>query len=188
MATGIFAKQSPLQISLFMKSSGIAVILIVIFPFLQAKAQDTYPNYDTTSAGLNDIQHVINETLPDIEHLLQGKRTFRPFASVLLANDSIATIDAAASIKNGYTEEELKEELSIGALKGLYKVVAIFYQTLIIDPTDGKEKNAVVVFAEHTDDDFAYLFYYPFIISPGKKEVIFEDSFGDFAPQVMFKP
>lgn len=163
----------------------ISLVFIFLAVFANAKAQN-YPEYDTASPELNDIQQVINETLPDIELKLKQKGTFKPFATVILANDSIADIAITDTTKKTYTADDLKEELSIGALKGLYKVVVIFSIETVSDP-NGEQKKSVAVFAEHTNDDFAYLFYYPFAIT-AKKEVIFEDSFGDFAPQVMFKP
>lgn len=168
---------------------GLALFLLTFYCCLQqaAAARKGYPDYDTTAQELKDIQRVVNETLPDVEALLKKTGSFKPFAVVILANDSLAEIAVKDTAKTGYTEEDLKEELSIGALKGMYKVVAIFYPSQVTDPATGKVSKAVALFAEHTDDDFAYLFYYPYKISPGKG-VIFGDSFGDFAPQVMFKP
>jgi len=145
-----------------------------------------YPAYDTAAEELGDIQRVIDATLPDIETMLKKKGTFRPFATVILLNDSIADIDVKDSAKS-YTEDDLKEELSIDALKGAYKAIVIFSAGRTTDPSDGKETKAITVFAEHTNDDFAYLFYYPYTIT-ARREVIFGESFGDFAPQVMFKP
>ena len=165
----------------------ISLILIFLAVFTKAEAQNNYPEYDTASPELEDVQRVINASLPDIEVLLKQKGTFKPFASVILANDSIADIAVADTAKKTYTADDLKEELSIGALKGLYKVVVIFSIETVSDPDNGKQKKSVAVFAEHTNDDFAYLFYYPYSIT-AKKEVVFGDSFGDFAPQVMFKP
>ncbi len=166
----------------------ICISLLLLFAFTKLGAQENnYPEYDTTSTELNDIQRIIDATLPDIETMLRQKGTFTPFASVILANDSLADIAVGAPSKSAPSADELKEELSIGALKGLYKVVVIFSVEKITDPANGKEKKAVAVFAEHTNDDFAYLFYYPYTTGP-KKEVIFGESFGDFAPQVMFKP
>jgi hypothetical protein len=164
----------------------ISLVFIFLAVFTKAKAQNNYPEYDTASPELNDIQQVISETLPDIELMLKQKGTFKPFATVILANDSIADIAIADTAKKIHTAAELKEELSINALKGLYKVVVIFSIETVPDP-NGDRKKSIAVFAEHTNDDFAYLFYYPYSIA-AKKEVIFEDSFGDFAPQVMFKP
>lgn len=164
----------------------LSLVFVFLVVFTQSKAQNTYPEYDTASPELNDIQRVINETLPDIEMMLKQRATFLPFASVILANDSIADITITDTGKT-YTVDDLKEELSIGALKGLYKVVVIFSIEMVSVPGNGKQKKSVAVFAEHTNDDFAYLFYYPYTITP-KKEVVFDDSFGDFAPQVMFKP
>jgi chlorite dismutase len=164
----------------------ISLVFIFLAVFTKAKAQNNYPEYDTASPELNDIQQVISETLSDIELMLKQKGTFKPFATVILTNDSVADIAIADTAKKIYTAAELKEELSINALKGLYKVVVIFSIETVPDP-NGERKKSVAVFAEHTNDDFAYLFYYPYSIT-AKKEVIFEDSFGDFAPQVMFKP
>ncbi len=168
---------------------GLALFFLAFYCCLQqaAAAPKTYQEYDTTAQELKDIQRVVDETLPDIEALLKKNGTFKPFAVVILANDSLAEIAVNDTAKAGYTEDDLKEELSIGALKGLYKVVAIFYVSQVTDPATGKPSKAVALFAEHTNDDFAYLFYYPYKISP-RKEVIFGNSFGDFAPQVMFKP
>lgn len=163
----------------------ISLVFIFLAVFAKANAQN-YPEYDTASPELNDIQQVINETLPDIELVLKQKGTFKPFATAILANDSIADIAITDTAKKTYTADDLKEELSIGALRGLYKVVVIFSIETVSDP-NGERKKSIAVFAEHTNDDFAYLFYYPYSIT-SKKEVIFEDSFGDFAPQVMFKP
>lgn len=163
--------------------------LFIFFSYSPGYAQTagTYPAYDTTAQELADIQRLIDATLPDVEAVLKKKGSFKPFATVILANDSIAEIDVKDSTKAGYTEDDLKEELSIGALKGTYKVVAIFYIRETSDPGTGKNTKAVAVFAEHTNDDFAYLFFYPYKIT-ARKELIFGDSFGDFAPQVMFKP
>lgn len=161
-------------------------ITIILFVFAQKTTAQNYPAYDTASEELIDIQRLVNNTLPDIEAMLVAKRAFKPFASVILANDSIADIEVAKT-KADYSEDDLKEELSIGALKGEYKVVAIFSDTHITDPETGKDTKAVAVFAEHTNDDFAYLFYYPYTRN-ARREVVFGNSFGDFAPQVMFKP
>jgi hypothetical protein len=169
-----------------MKLKVIPFFLLFLVFLNPAKAQNNYPEYDTASPELEDVQRVINASLPDIEVQLKQKCTFKPFASIILANDSIADIAVADTAKKTYTADDLKEELSIGALKGLYKVVVIFSIETVSDP-DGKQKKSVAVFAEHTNDDFAYLFYYPYSIT-AKKEVVFGDSFGDFAPQVMFKP
>ncbi|WP_162903347.1 hypothetical protein [Taibaiella koreensis] len=164
-----------------------AALLLLLFSPAALHAQEPqYPAYDTTAEELADIQRVIDATLPDVEAMLKKKGSFLPFATVILANDSIADIAVKDSAK-AYTADDLKEELSIDALKGAYKAVVIFSAGRINDPSDGKETKAVLVFAEHTNDDFAYLFYYPYKIT-ARKEVIFGESFGDFAPQVMFKP
>lgn len=170
-----------------MRSKGLVLFFLIFCCSLQKVAAKGYQDYDTASEELADIQRAIESALPDIETALKTKGSFKPFAVVVLANDSIAEIEVTDSVKTTYTEDDLKEELSIDALNGVYKVVAIFYLSPATDPATGKTAKTVAVFAEHTNDDFAYLFYYPYKIGPGK-EVIFGDSFGDLAPQVMFKP
>jgi hypothetical protein len=171
-----------------MRFTGIVLSLVLLCCSVPQAAAHTggYQDFDTASEELADMQRVIEAAMPDIESLLKTNSSFKPFAVTILANDSIAEIEVKDSTGKGYTEDDLKEELSIGALKGDYKVVAIFYMSQVADPATGKMVKAVAVFAEHHHDDFAYLFYYPYTLS-AKKEVIFGDSFGDLAPQVMYK-
>jgi len=166
----------------------ITFILLLLACGITSRAQGNgYPEYDTASPGLLDIQRVIDASLPDVEAMLKKKNSFLPFATVILANDSLADISIKDSTKTVYTADDLKEELSIGALKGLYKAVVIFSVDEVPDPVNEKPKKAIAVFAEHTDDDFAYLFYYPYAIN-AKRQITFSEPFGDFAQQVMFKP
>lgn len=171
-----------------MKKILFLIVLLAGLGLQPVSAQENnYPAYDTNAPELIEIQDVIAETLPDAESMLAKGGTFKPFASVILANDSLASIQVTSAIRLDYTVDDLKEQLSIDALRGRYKVVVLFYLTKVPDPVTGKEILAVGVFAEHTNDDFAYLFYYPYKIDAQKK-VQFGESFGDFAPQVMFKP
>lgn len=149
--------------------------------------------FDPYAPEVTDIQNLIVETFPEIEDALKYKDSLTPFAAVITATDSIGIIDISLK-KNAIVERTtpalvagLKEELNIPALKGEYKIIAIFYKTLVTDPETLTETDAIAVFAEHTNDDFAYLFYYPYRLSK-EKEMIYGNSFGDFAPQEMFKP
>src|SRR5690349_16626671 len=117
----------------------ILLLFICNFNYTQLSAQN-YPEYDTASPELTDIQRVIDATLPDIEIMLKQKGTFAPFASVILANDSLADIALKDPSKKAPTADELKEDLSINALKGLYKVVVIFSAEKVRDPAGGKEE------------------------------------------------
>lgn len=164
------------------------VLFSVIPPTLHAQTPDTDPSaFQTESEELIAIQRLINETFPAVESLLQAKRTFGPLAAVIMADDSLGVADVSLKSDTGNRVAAMQEALSIGALKGEYKAVAIFYDTTIADPGTGAMIKVVAVFAEHTNDDFAYLFYYPYRFN-AKKEVEFGPSFGDFAPQVMYKP
>ena len=186
--------------SVILMSFNLAVpnkILILFFLMLslsfnlQAQTPDTDPAaFQTESEELVAVQRLINETFPSIEALLKKDKTFAPVAAVIMADDSLGTVDVTsdkAAPDTGNKVAAIQEALSIGALKGEYKAVAIFYDTTIADPNTGAMIKVVAVFAEHTNDDFAYLFYYPYRFT-ARKDVEFGPSFGDFARQVMYKP
>lgn len=165
--------------------------LIFLLPF-QLQAQAPLPaNFEPESEEMTAIQRLIDETFPAIEILIKKGDFFDPLATVLFADDSTGVVEITAgmshlpdSVKKA---DALKEALSIGALKGEYKAVAVFYDTIVPAPNTGIPTPAIAVFAEHTNDDFAYLFYFPYHFKKGKS-VEFENSFGDYAPQVMYKP
>lgn len=165
------------------------VLLILVLPAVHAQTPDTDPAaFQTESEELVAVQRLINETFPAVEALLKTKKTFAPIAAVIMADDSLGQVDVSkGTADTGNRVAAIQEALSIGALKGAYKAVAIFYDTTIADPNTGAMIKVVAVFAEHTNDDFAYLFYYPYRFN-ARKEIEFGPSFGDFAPQVMYKP
>ena len=102
-----------------MRLKGIALLIVFFCCGLQQAAArpGSYQDLDTASQELADIQRVIEAALPDIEASLKTNSSFKPFAMTIMANDSIAEIEVRDSTGKGYTEDDLKEELSIGALK-----------------------------------------------------------------------
>lgn len=170
-----------------MKHIYLLLFLLSCLARMPAHAQEhTYPEYDTASPELRDIQRLVANTLPGIETMLARHGTFMPFAAVVLDNGDEGEIHVTSGIRLDYTVDDLKEQLTIDALKGKYRLIVLFYVSQVPDPATGKEVTAVGVFAEHSNDDFAYQFYYPYKIDLRKK-VAFGASFGDFAEQVMFR-
>jgi len=115
------------------------------------------------------------------------KGSFKPFAVVILANDSIAEIRAGKDQKDTFNMKDLEEELSIDALNGIYKVVSIFYMAKSTNNLLEPDTKVVAIHSEHTEDDFAYHFEYPYS-KPTPKTVIFTEPLANFEEQVMFKP
>lgn len=162
-------------------------LLLFSFASCKAKAQDVvYPPYDPDAPELLDIQRTIDASMDDVEDSLQKHGTFKTFATAILPNDSIVDIQVKDVTKN-YTVAELEEELSVDALKGNYKVISIFYMYTMPDSAGLKGYKAVAVHAEHTNDDFAYRFEYPFSRS-SKRIITFEAPTANFEEQIMFKP
>jgi len=144
-----------------------------------------YPPYNPDAPELADIQLTVDEGMDTAEDSLKMSGTFRPFAVALTADDSIAVINVGKTPGKSYTAKDLEEELSIDALNGVYKVVSIFYlDSRTYEP--GAHSKAVHIHAEHTNDDFAYHFEYPF--SKTKAEVTFEAPTARYEQQEMYKP
>lgn len=153
----------------------------------QQQQQPTYPPYNPDAPELVDIQRTIDDAMDDIEDSIKLKGSFKPFAVVILANDSIAEIHATKEQKDSFNMQDLEEELSIEALKGNYKVVSIFYLAKSTNNLLEPDTKVVAIHAEHTEDDFAYHFEYPYS-KPTPKSVVFMEPLANFEEQVMFKP
>lgn len=167
----------------------LACILLILLSGLYAKAQQApaYPPYDPDAPELADIQRTIDDAMDDIEDSIKLKGNFKPFAVVILANDSLAEIHAGKEQKDSFSIQDLEEELSIDALKGNYKVVSIFYMTKSTNDLLEPDTKVVAIHAEHTEDDYAYHFEYPYS-KPTPKSVVFMEPLANFEEQIMFKP
>jgi hypothetical protein len=156
----------------------VALCLLLCVPQLAMGQND-----DDDAAQLVDIQRLIDANFPDIEiALIRGKLI--PLAAVIMADNSMGAVEPG-NASRGSGVAELKEALSIGALRGTYKAIAVFSDTLITQPGGG-QVHAIAVHAEHTLDDFAYLFFYPY--ERKGKNIIFQESFGDTVAQEVYKP
>jgi hypothetical protein len=168
----------------------IVLFFFILLVSCHSKAQQpasVYPPYNPDAPELVDIQRTIDDAMDDVEDSLKLKGTFKPFAVVILANDSIAEIHAGKEQKDSFSMQDLEEELSIDALKGNYKVVTIFYPAKSTNNLLEPDTKIVAIHAEHTDDDFAYRFEYPYS-KPTPKTIVFGEPLANFEEQVMFKP
>jgi len=164
------------------------LVLLLSIRHQHCMAQESpYPPYDPDVPEMADIQKIIDASMDDIEDSLKAKGTFLPFATVILQNDSIADIHVAQKNGEAYNVAELEDQLSINALNGTYKVVCIFHLDASDDPAATSDSKIVKVHAEHTNDDFAYRFEFPFTKNT-KRQIVFGETAVDFEPQVMFKP
>lgn len=166
----------------------LLLLLSVLTIALHSHAQEVvYPPYDPDAPELADIQKTIDDAMDDVEDSLKKHGTFQPFAVVLMDNDSIAEIHVKKEAGKTFSVQDLEEELSINALKGVYKVVSIFYLSQSANEVPEKNNHVVTIHAEHSNDDFAYRFEYPYSKTT-KSGVVFEAPTANFEEQVMFKP
>lgn len=163
--------------------------LIVLFFMVQQHCfaqENPYPPYDPDVPEMTDIQRVIDASMDDVEDSLRIRGSFQPFATVILQNDSIADIHVAQKSGEAYSIAELEDQLSVNALNGTYKVVCIFYLEASDDPAATGNSKVVKIHAEHTNDDFAYRFEFPYTRN-AKHQIVFGETAVDFEPQIMFK-
>jgi hypothetical protein len=149
--------------------------------------ENPYPPYDPDVPEMADIQRVIDASMDDIEDSLKIRNDFQPFATVILQNDSIADIHVAQKNGEVFSIAAFEDQLSINALNGTYKVVCIFYLDASNDPAATGNSKIVKIHAEHTNDDFAYRFEFPFTRN-ARRQIVFGETAVDFEPQIMFKP
>lgn len=176
-----------------MKKHGKFLLLLIVIWGVMApgglRAQ-TFEEEDIDK-GLDDIQLLIDATLPMIDSLLTMGQNDYLGITVMMADGSIAEVDVDLPPEAGNDPEArlalVQEELSLGALKGEYRAVALFYDGRAIDAASGTERSAVIVWAEHTSDDFAYRFSYPYW-RDAKGDIEYGEGSGEVMEQIMYKP
>ena len=123
---------------------------------------------------MNDIKRLLNSTMPLVKELLEKYGEFYPLASAIKINDSIAQVGT-----NNGDEKPLSKNLILEIKKALkhkkdtYKTIAIFYDITTVDPDTNVKIDAIAVFVENKNNDFAFTFYYPYTLK--NKKLIFLD-------------
>ena len=125
---------------------------------------------------MNDIERLLDSTFPFVEELLKEHGEFFPLASAVKTNNSIAqvgTYDGDEQPLSNTVIADLKTAFRVK--KDDYKTIAIFYDVRVVDPNTNLKTDAVAVFVETKNDNTAYTFYYPYVLTTDK-DLSFSDA------------
>jgi hypothetical protein len=136
---------------------------------------------------MNDIERLLNSTLPFVESLLKKHGEFFPLASAVETNDSITSVSTYDGDEHPESENviaDLKKVLMDGATKNDYKAIAIFYDVKVIDPNTSQKTDAIAVFVESKSDTTAFTLFYPYTLK--NKELELGKSWKSLAERKVF--
>jgi hypothetical protein len=145
----------------------LSSLLIFVFGLLVSCQQSANKNMihsqQISTSSLNDVQMLIDKTLPFVENLLNEYGEFFPMSSVIRMNDSISFVSTYDGNDRPPSEKVIMDlKKTINKEKEKYKVVAIFYDVKVIDPSTKLKTDAVAILVETKNDINAYTFYYPY--------------------------
>ena len=128
---------------------------------------------------MTDFEILINIFFPFAEEMLRKFGEFRPYAGAINNEGEVVSVGE-------FNYEQLPEtENIISSLKDTlkkdkdhFKVGTIFYDVRTTDNVTGEITDAIAVFVEHKQGDYAYEFFYPYKLHDNEQFSI-NKSFGN---------
>ena len=122
---------------------------------------------------MEEIQNILDKTLPFVESLLKDYGEFYPLASAVNQNGEVEQVLLEEDEENDFPKSasvigELKKELRWK--RDRLKAIAIFYDVTVKE----EQTEAIAVFVEHKEEKQSFTFYYPYKVV--EKEIIFSKS------------
>ena len=116
--------------------------------------------------NMNDIERLLNTTLPFVEDLLKKYGEFYPVAGAVKMDDSISQIGTYDGNEHPLSEDVI-ESLKKGALayQSDYKAFAIFYNVSIMDSASKEKIDAIAVLVESRNVDESWTLYYSYTLT-----------------------
>src|SRR5262245_16332534 len=98
---------------------------------------------------MNDIERLLDCTLPFVEDLLKKYGEFYPLASAIKNDDSIAQIGTYNGNDNPLSETVISDlKNGLRAKQDDYKSMTIYYDASVVDPNTGHKTDAITVHVE----------------------------------------
>ncbi len=124
---------------------------------------------------MNDIEKLLDSTMPFLEGLIKKHGEFFPLASAIKTNDSIAQVGTYDGDDRPLSDKLIADlKNALRAKRNDYRTIAIFYDVKVVDPSTKVKTDAIAVFVETKNDDSAFTFYYPYTLTTDK-ELIFSN-------------
>jgi len=122
---------------------------------------------------MEEIQNILDKTLPFVESLLKDYGEFYPLASAVNQNGEVEQVLLEEDEENDFPKSasvigELKKKLRWK--RDRFKAIAIFYDVTVKE----EQTEAIAVFVEHKEEKQSFTFYYPYKVV--EKEIIFSKS------------
>ena len=135
---------------------------------------------------MNDIERLLESTFPFVEELLKEHGEFFPLASAIKTNDSIAQVGTYDGDEQPLSSTVIADlKTAFRANKDDYKTIAIYYDVRAVDPNTNLKTDAVAIFVETKNDDTAYTFYFPYVLTTAK-ELSFSDAWKNVSTKEIF--
>jgi hypothetical protein len=135
---------------------------------------------------MTDTERLLVSTLPFVEGLLKEHGEFFPLASAIMTNDSLAQVGNYNGDDKPLSNSVIADlKTAFRAKKTDYKTIAIFYDVRVVDPNTNLKTDAIAVLVETKDENTAYTFYYPYVLTPGK-QLSFSDPWKNVSVQEIF--
>jgi len=136
---------------------------------------------------MTDQERLIDSTLPLIKQLLETYSEFFPLASAIKSDDSIAQVGTYDGDKKPLSQKVILElKNGFKALKDKYKSIAIFYDVCVVDPNTELKTDAVAIFTETRNENSAYIFYYPYVLTNDNQITFLPNHWNDINNREIF--
>ena len=135
---------------------------------------------------MNDIERLLNSTIPFVEDLLKKYGEFFPVASAVKTDGSIVQVGAYDGDEKPLSDKLITDfKTTFKAKRDDYRAVMISYDVSVINPRSEQKVDAIAVFVETKNDNEAYTFYYSYSLT-SDKELEFSNSWKSLKEKEIF--
>jgi hypothetical protein len=123
-----------------------------------------------TEKAMNDIEKLLDSTIPFVEELIIKHGEFFPLASAIKTNDIVVQVGTYDRDERPLSDKLIVDlKRALRAKRNDYKTIAIFYDVRVVDPDSKVKTDAIAVFVETKNDVSAFTFYYPYSLTNDKQ-------------------
>jgi len=125
---------------------------------------------------MNDIEQLLNNTIPFVEELLKKYGEFFPVASAAKTDGSVVQVGTYDGDEKPLSDKLITDfKTAFKAKRDSYRSITIFYDVSVINPETEQKVDAIAVFVETKCDNDAYTFYFSYSLT-SDKEIEFGNS------------
>jgi hypothetical protein len=135
---------------------------------------------------MNDIEQLLNSTIPLVEDLLKKYGEFFPLASAVKTDGSIVQVGTYDGDEKPLSDKLIADfKTAFKAKQDDYRTVMIFYDVRVVNPQSEQKVDAIAVFVETKYDNDAYTFYFSYSLT-SDKELEFSNSWKSLKEKEIF--